>query len=155
MDLRIEKVVALMKDDLTQRLPLGKMAQIVNLSPAHLCYLFKAENGIPAARYLKSLRMKKAAVLLATTFLSVKEVMVRVGLRDESHFVKDFKKSYGLTPTEYRRTKAITMADCGKYSRAPKHRTSFQVAETVLIPGHGLMLRTGTTDSTANCADDQ
>jgi len=106
MDLRIEKVVTLMKDDLTQRLPLGKMAQSVNLSPARLCYLFKFENGISAARYLKSLRMKEAAVLLLTTFFSVKEIMVRVGLADESHFVKDFKKLYGLTPTEYRKTKS-------------------------------------------------
>jgi transcriptional regulator GlxA family with amidase domain len=112
MDLRIEKVVALMKDDLTQRLPLSKMAQIVNLSPAHLCYLFKAENGIPAARYLKSLRMKKAAVLLATTFLSVKEVMVRVGLRDESHFVKDFKKTYGMTLTRFENFKFEDVTNC-------------------------------------------
>jgi AraC-like DNA-binding protein len=106
MDLRIEKVVALMKDDLTQRLPLGKMAQSVNLSPARLCYLFKSEIGMSAARYLKSLRMTKATVLLSTTFLSVKEVMARVGLADESHFVKDFKRIYGLSPTEYRKTKA-------------------------------------------------
>jgi len=106
MDLRIEKVMALMKDDLTQRLPLGKMAQLVNLSPARLCYLFKAENGVSAARYLKSLRMKEAAVLLSTTFLSGKEIMFRVGLADESHFVKDFKRIYGRTPTEYRKTRS-------------------------------------------------
>jgi len=105
MDLRIEKVVALMRDDLTQRLPLSKMAQLVNLSPPRLSHLFKFENGISAARYLKSLRMKKAAVLLLTTFLSVKEIMARVGLSDGSHFVKDFKKIYGMTPTEYRKTR--------------------------------------------------
>jgi AraC-like DNA-binding protein len=106
MDLRIEKLVALMRDDPTQRLPLSKMAQLVNLSRARLCYLFKSESGISASLYLKSLRMKEAAVLLSTTFLSVKEIMVRVGLGDESHFVKDFKKIYGMTPTEYRKSKA-------------------------------------------------
>ena len=106
MDLRVEKLVALMRDDLTQRLPLIKMAQLVNLSRARLCYLFKSESGISASRYLKSLRMKAATVLLSTTFLSVKEIMVRVGFGDESHFVKDFKKIYGMTPTEYRKSKA-------------------------------------------------
>src|SRR2546425_4473476 len=106
MDLRVEKLVALMRNDLTQRLPLIKMAQLVNLSRARLCYLFKSESGIPASRYLKSLRMKAATVLLSTTFLSVKEIMVRVGFGDESHFVKDFKKIYGMTPTEYRKSKA-------------------------------------------------
>jgi len=106
MDLRIEKVMAVMRDDLTQRLPLSKMAQLVNLSRARFCHLFKSENGMSASRYLKSLRMKEATVLLSTTFLSVKEIMVRVGFGDESHFVKDFKKMYGVTPTEYRKSKA-------------------------------------------------
>ena len=50
--------------------------------------------------------MKEAAVLLSTTFLSVKEIMARVGFSDESHFVRDFKKIYGMTPTEYRKSKA-------------------------------------------------
>ena len=50
--------------------------------------------------------MREATVLLSTTFLSIKEVMVRVGFGDESHFVKDFKKIYGMTPTEYRKSKA-------------------------------------------------
>jgi AraC-like DNA-binding protein len=82
------------------------MAQLVNLSSPRLCYLFKSESGISASRYLKLLRMKEATVLLSTTFLSVKEIMVRVGFGDESHFVKDFKKIYGMTPTEYRKSRA-------------------------------------------------
>jgi transcriptional regulator GlxA family with amidase domain len=106
MDLRIERLVALMKGDLAQRLPLRRMAQLVNLSSPRLCYLFKSESGISASRYLKSLRMEEATVLLSTTFLSVKEIMARVGFGDESHFVKDFKKIYGMTPTEYRKSKA-------------------------------------------------
>src|SRR3989442_12882190 len=75
MDLRIETLVALMRDDPTQRLSLSKMAKQVNLSRARLCYLFKSESGMSASRYLKSLRMKEAAVLLSTTFLSVKEII--------------------------------------------------------------------------------
>jgi AraC-like DNA-binding protein len=36
--------------------------------------------------------------------MSVKEVMFRVGLRDASHFVRDFRRVYGLTPGKLRRT---------------------------------------------------
>jgi predicted transposase len=46
--------------------------------------------------------MQQAAILLTTTFLSVKEIVRRVGLTDESHFVRDFKRLYGMTPSEYR-----------------------------------------------------
>ena len=103
MDQRIETVIALMKEDPRRVLPLSKIAQSVNLSPTRLCYLFKAETGTPPIRYLRKLRMQGAAVLLEETFLSVKEVMVRVGFSDESHFVRDFKRINGLTPTQYRR----------------------------------------------------
>lgn len=78
------------------------MAESVNLSPPYFCYLFKTITGVPPARYLKSLRMQQAATLLTTTFLSVKEIVRRVGCTDESHFVRDFKRIYGVTPSEYR-----------------------------------------------------
>lgn len=53
-------------------------------------------------QYLKVLRIEKAKHLLETSFLSVKEITHLVGLNDESHFVRDFKKAYGVSPTPYR-----------------------------------------------------
>jgi transcriptional regulator GlxA family with amidase domain len=55
------------------------------------------------AQYLKSLRMWKAKELLEETFLNVKQIMLRVGVKDQSHFVRDFRGLYGHTPTKYRR----------------------------------------------------
>jgi AraC-like DNA-binding protein len=46
--------------------------------------------------------MERARYLLETSFLSVKEIAYSVGLSDESHFVRDFKKAYGAPPTRYR-----------------------------------------------------
>ena len=43
--------------------------------------------------------MEKARYLLETSLLSVKEITHSVGLNDESHFVRDFKKAYGVPPT--------------------------------------------------------
>lgn len=99
---RIKKVIELMQGDPSRSFSLGQMAESVNLSPPYFCYLFKSVTGVPPARYLKSLRMQEAATLLTTTFLSVKEIVRRVGCTDESHFVRDFKRVYGVTPSEYR-----------------------------------------------------
>lgn len=99
---RIRKVIELMEGDPSRAFSLGEMAESVNLSPPYFCYLFKSITGVPPARYLKSLRMQQAATLLTTTFLSVKEIVKRVGGTDESHFVRDFKRIYGVTPSEYR-----------------------------------------------------
>ncbi len=99
---RVRRVIELMQGDPSRALSLGEMAESVNLSPPYFCYLFKSITGVPPARYLKSLRMQRAATLLTTTFLSVKEIVRRVGCTDESHFVRDFKRIYGVTPSEYR-----------------------------------------------------
>lgn len=102
MSERVKRVLKLMQGDPSRNFTLGKMAESVNLSPPYFCYLFKTITGVPPAKYLKSLRMQQAATLLTTTFLSIKEIVRRVGLTDESHFVRDFKRIYGVTPSEYR-----------------------------------------------------
>lgn len=95
-------MVELMRGDLSRGLSLEALARAVNLSPSRLHNVFKSETGLSPARYLKKLRLERAKELLEESFFSVKEIRVRVGIGDESHFVRDFKKAYGLTPTEYR-----------------------------------------------------
>lgn len=102
MNPRVQKVVHLIQKDLGRKLTLSEMAQAVNLSPAHLRALFKSEIGMTPVQYQKKLRLSEARRLLESTFLNVQEIMVRVGLSDDSHFVRDFKKLYGLTPAQYR-----------------------------------------------------
>jgi transcriptional regulator GlxA family with amidase domain len=102
MNPRVQKVVHLIQKDLSQRFTLSEMAQAVNLSPAHLRALFRSEIGMTPVQYQKKLRLLEARRLLESTFLNVQEVMVRVGLSDDSHFVRDFKKLYGHTPAQYR-----------------------------------------------------
>ena len=73
--------------------------------------------------YLKNLRMQKAGELLETTSLNVKEVAAAVGMRDQSHFVRAFKKSYGLTPSQYRDktvSPVIALPRINKSTRAAK-----------------------------------
>lgn len=102
MDTRVQKLVHFIQKDLSRKVTLSEMAESVNLSPSHLRSLFKAEIGMTPVQYQKKLRLLEARTLLENTFLNVQEIMVRVGLRDDSHFVRDFKKLYGLTPAQYR-----------------------------------------------------
>src|ERR1044072_3052566 len=102
MEHRVRKVIALAEESLHKGWSPAKLAALVNLSPSRLHQLFKKETGMPPARYLRQLRMQRAKELLETTHLSVKQVMAGVGLCDESHFVRDFKKCCGLTPARYR-----------------------------------------------------
>ena len=102
MDHRVQKAIALAEQYLQEGWSSAKLAELVNLSTSRLHQLFKEETGMPPAKYLRQLRMQRARHLLETTNLSVKQVMVAVGVSDESHFVRDFKKACGLTPARYR-----------------------------------------------------
>ena len=102
MDHRVKKVIALMEEYLHRGWPASRLARFVNISPSRLHQLFKDETGLPPGKYLHLLRMQQAKELLETSFLTIKEVMAKVGVADESHFVRDFKKVYGVTPAKYR-----------------------------------------------------
>ena len=91
-----------MREDVRGELSLAEFAQSVNLSVWRLCHIFKSDVGMPPMRYLRGLRMERAKDLLESSFLSVKEIAYRVGLNDESHFVRDFKATYGSSPALYR-----------------------------------------------------
>ena len=102
MDKRVEKIIQMMREDVRGELSLTDFAQSVNLSVWRLCHIFKSDVGMPPIRYLRLLRMERAKNLLESSFLSVKEIAFQVGLNDESHFVRDFKSTYGYSPALYR-----------------------------------------------------
>lgn len=91
-----------MREDVRGELSLAEFAQSVNLSVWRLCHIFKSDVGMPPIRYLRQLRMERAKGLLESSFLSVKEIAYQVGLNDDSHFVRDFKSTYGYSPALYR-----------------------------------------------------
>jgi AraC-like DNA-binding protein len=102
VDKRVEKIIQMMRDDVRGEMSLAEFAQSVNLSVWRLSHIFKSDVGMPPIRYLRLLRMERAKNLLESSFLSVKEIAFQVGLNDESHFVRDFKSTYGFSPALYR-----------------------------------------------------
>ena len=102
VDKRVEKIIEMMRENVGEELSLNEFAQSVNLSVWRLCHIFKSDVGMPPIRYLRLLRMERAKDLLESSFLSVKEIAFQVGLSDESHFVRDFKSTYGFSPARYR-----------------------------------------------------
>lgn len=103
MDRRIESIISKIESDISRSWDTPTLASMVDLSPSRFRHLFKQETGTSPAQYLKELRLRKAKQMLRKTFLSVKQILKRVGIRSNSHFVHDFKKTYGITPTAYRR----------------------------------------------------
>jgi transcriptional regulator GlxA family with amidase domain len=103
MDPRVERAMQMMRDRMDESLTIPGLAAGVNLSSSRLCHLFVREAGVSPVRYLRTLRMERAARLLEESGLSVKEIMAHVGCTDPSHFSRDFRRVHGVSPREYRR----------------------------------------------------
>jgi AraC family transcriptional regulator of arabinose operon len=102
MDPRVRTTLALMQENLQGAWSADTLARAVNLSPSRFQHLFKAEIGMAPTHYLRALRMEEARRLLQTSRLTVKQIINGVGVEDKSHFAREFKKAYGLSPSAYR-----------------------------------------------------
>lgn len=101
MDHRGQAAIAFMKTNFHRKLTPAEIAESVHLSVSRLRQLLKIETRKSLARYLRDLRLKQAKELLETTFLRIKEVASQVGITGISHFVRDFKRMYPMTPARY------------------------------------------------------
>ena len=79
------------------------LCQEVGFSHAQLLRLFKAEYGKTVQRYVIEKRLSLACELLENSDISVRSVALSCGFSDEIHFMKSFKRSYGMTAGEYRK----------------------------------------------------
>lgn len=83
-------------------LSLNLLASHVNFSPNHLSMVFSQQTGQTFIKYLTDYRMNKAKELLRCTNKKSSVVSMEVGYKDPHYFSYLFKKTQGMTPTQYR-----------------------------------------------------
>lgn len=103
MDPRVTWAVVIMEQRLEQRLRIADLAQQAGLSPSHFTRLFRRDTGMTPCRYHQALRLRRAAVLLTQTALSIREVMAQVGINHPGHFARQFRQYHGFNPRSVQR----------------------------------------------------
>lgn len=76
------------------------LSRMIGMSTAVLYKKFNALTQMPVAEFIKSFRLKKAAMLLKDKSLNISEVAWQVGFSDRKYFSKEFKKFFGYNPSE-------------------------------------------------------
>ncbi len=90
-----------------EELSLNVLASAVNFSPNHLSSVFSQQTGQTIIKYLTDFRMNKAKELLRCTGKRSSAISIEVGYKDPHYFSYLFKKTQGMTPTQYRGGKGI------------------------------------------------
>jgi AraC family L-rhamnose operon transcriptional activator RhaR len=78
------------------------LARAVSLDAKYLTRLFHAEVGVPPLTHLTSIRIERAAALLADRRFSIAQVGAAVGWPDATHFSRRFRALMGISPRTYR-----------------------------------------------------
>ena len=99
----IHGITRYLQEHLAEEISLSVLAKEFYLSPQYISQLFKTEIGVGFLAYLTNIRMERAKKLLLTTNLSIAEVSEKSGYADYRVLTKVFKKSEGITPSQYRR----------------------------------------------------
>lgn len=99
----ITGITRYLQEHLAEEISLSILADNFHLNPQYISQLFKSEIGVNFLAYLTNIRMEKAKKLLLATSLSIAEVAEQSGYGDYRVFTKVFKKSEGITPSQYRR----------------------------------------------------
>ncbi|MBO4801370.1 MAG: helix-turn-helix domain-containing protein, partial [Bacteroidaceae bacterium] len=82
-----------------------QLARDVALGRTNLYKRMQTMLGITPNDFIRSVRLKRAAILLSDTDLSIVEISERVGFNTPRYFSTQFKKMFGVTPSEYREPK--------------------------------------------------
>ena len=99
----LNSITRFIQEHLAEEMSLSVLSEEFHMNPQYISQLFKNEIGVGFLAYLTSIRMEKAKKLLLSTSLSIGEVAEQSGYGDYRVFTKVFKKSEGITPSQYRR----------------------------------------------------
>jgi len=113
IDFRIRKVLQIIESN--PAADIEDLASLVRLSNSRLGHLFKAQIGESLNSYLANLRLEKAAELLRSTEMQIKEITYTVGYNHASSFDRAFRKRFRSSPNRYRsRQRSCQMTDFAK-----------------------------------------
>ena len=98
----IKKAIDYIENNFHKDISLDELAGDLGISSYYFSKLFKEEKGEGFVEYLTRRRVDEAKALLKSPEHSIKEVGVACGYSDPNYFSRIFKKSTGMTPTEYK-----------------------------------------------------
>ena len=88
-----------------EEISLNTVANVANVSSNHFSALFSQNMGQTFIEYLTTLRMNKAKELLRRTGMRSSEIAGEIGYKDAHYFSYLFKKTQGMTPSDYRKAR--------------------------------------------------
>lgn len=107
----VMQAIRYIQNHYSEPLRVEAIADYVGLNRSYLCTLFKKHTGLSPLKYLQTFRITKAAHLLSMTQLSIASIAFSCGYQEPESFHKAFRRSTGLSPSQYRKQELAKSED--------------------------------------------
>ncbi|MBR1986626.1 MAG: helix-turn-helix transcriptional regulator [Mogibacterium sp.] len=98
----IKSALEYITDHYSEKLSISEMAQLAGFSENYFMSLFRQYVGMSCIQYVNHYRIQKAAHALEETTKSVSEIAMIHGFDNISYFNLQFRRTFGMTPREFR-----------------------------------------------------
>ena len=95
---RISPIMAYVEKEFRNKITLSEVAEILNVTPEHMCRLFKKYTDMTFNEYLMSLRISAFYQMLQNTKQKISVILEECGITNYKVFIREFKKTFGKTP---------------------------------------------------------
>lgn len=99
-----QSAILYISDNFRTPISLKSAAEHIGISPTYLSETFKKQTGTGFKEYVNSLRFEYAGKLLLHSDMTVIEICNESGFEDYANFIRRFKKNFGVSPTQYRKS---------------------------------------------------
>ena len=98
-----KRIIIAMNENLDKPLAIDDLAKLTNLSPSNLKKCFRKYSGTGVINYLNRLKMIKAESLIREGY-SMNKISDMLGFSSQNYFSTSFKREFGMSPIEYKKT---------------------------------------------------
>ncbi|MNO45145.1 HTH-type transcriptional activator Btr [compost metagenome] len=99
--LKVEKLIQYMRENIHRKITLTELSGQAQLSSTYLSRAFKEITGTSIIEFFNQLKMEAAKEMLLEGELKIKEVAGALGFADEFYFSRVFKKTEGISPSQF------------------------------------------------------
>jgi AraC family transcriptional regulator len=104
----LKRVTDYLMEHLSEEVALAELAAIAGLTPHHFCRAFKQSTGLPPHAWLTARRMERAKEMMAAhPGMGLTEIALCAGYSSQTTFGIAFKRTTGMTPSQWRREQAL------------------------------------------------
>jgi len=99
---RMADVYTFIRENFSKPITLEQISKIAKMSPIAFSRYFKKNSGAGFVEYVNQVRTNKACYLLRESEYQVHDIAIDCGFASISNFNKQFRKSVGISPRDYR-----------------------------------------------------